>query len=231
MHVGGENEFAQGGAVVTGRRFSVDQQQATVETHFAQRAGGRSTCSAGTDDDEATVVWRQGFGKGLDGVFVDVNLIVDDLDRIADQSVQCRRFTQASVVNGELGLVPGADQMAVANGAVRQWGTGVGALALIRPHLVPCLHQYDFLLANFNLNTAISMQIGEAGDPMHGHMIILPGFLLGVGREGRGSENLSEHGTTAAGVGSLAVGYLRRHLHDSGPDREQAHSCHLVRRK
>jgi hypothetical protein len=85
-------------------------------------------------------------------------------------------------MDSELGLVPGANQMAVAHCSIGERCARMRAFALICADSFAVTDQHDFFLANFNLKTPILTKIGQASDPMHRHVTFLSGFLLGVGR-------------------------------------------------
>jgi hypothetical protein len=99
-----------------------------------------------------------------------------------------------AVIDREFGLVPGTDQMSVANRAVSQWRAGMRTKRLESADFIAVQNQQRLGFAKLHLKTTVSLEIGQVSDSMQWHVHFLLGFWLGVGRDARGSGNHLQSG-------------------------------------
>ncbi|MNH16695.1 hypothetical protein D3C79_763440 [compost metagenome] len=124
-----------------------------------QRGNRRRACGTGADDDEAARIAVTRWLGVRQRLVIDPDFAILDPCAVTAQVCQGRRLADHAFVHGERGLVPGADQQAVAYHALFQRRSGVRAIGLVGADLPGAANQDHFFAAGLYTQGMFGVQL------------------------------------------------------------------------
>ncbi|MNP30072.1 hypothetical protein D3C76_1231300 [compost metagenome] len=144
---------------------------------MGQQGRNRGAASrTGTDHNEAAGVAVPGWLDGWQRLVVYPDFIVLHPSLVAAQVSQRWWFADHPVIDGECSLVPRADQQAAADHAFVQWGTCVGAVALVGMNQIALANDDELFIAGLNAQGPVFVELGQAGHGVLGHGVLQRAF-------------------------------------------------------